>query len=127
MITSGPHDAVHTLFGRYNNLDVDYWTPDNPDGTHPRPNQNQEFPIFGQTLGFFDGDFVKVRSITLGYDLPQPLVQQINAESLRLYLRANQPLILSPYVQNHKGVDPEYPELDTPSTRTFRFGVNLTL
>lgn len=127
MITSDPHDGINSLFGRYNNLDVDYWTPDNPDGSHPRPNQNQEFPIHGQTLTFFDGDFVKVRSVTLGYTLPQPLVQQINAESLRLYLKANQPLIVSPYVQDNKGIDPEYTGLDTPSTRTFRFGVNLTL
>lgn len=127
MITSDPHDDVNSLFGRYNNLDVDYWTPDNPDGAYPRPNQNQEFPIYGQTLSFFSGDFIKVRSVTLGYDLPQSLVQQINAESLRLYLKANQPFIFSPYVQNHKGIDPEYPELSTPSTRTFRFGVNLTL
>lgn len=127
MIISDPHDDVNSLFGRYNNLDVDYWTPDNPDGAYPRPNQNQEFPIYGQTLSFFSGDFIKVRSVTLGYNLPQSLVQQINAESLRLYLKANQPFIFSPYVQNHKGIDPEYPELSTPSTRTFRFGVNLTL
>ena len=127
MITSDPHSDINSLFGRYNNLDVDYWTPDNPDGTAPRPNQNQEFPIHGQTLSFFDGDFVKVRSVTLGYTLPQPIVQQINAESLRLYLKANQPLIISPYVQDNQGIDPEYTGLDTPSTRTFRFGVNLTL
>lgn len=127
MIESDPHTDVNSLFGRYNNLDVDYWTPDNTNARYPRPNQNQEFPIYGSTLGYFSGDFVKVRSVTLGYDLPQPFVQRMGAETLRLYLKAEQPLIFSPYVQNHNGVDPEYPELDTPSTRTFKFGVNLTL
>jgi TonB-linked SusC/RagA family outer membrane protein len=127
MIDSAPHTSMNTLFGRYNNLDVDYWTPDNTDARYPRPNQNQEFPIYGSTLGYFSGDFVKVRSATLSYSLPSSILDRVNAQTLRLYVTAEQPFIFSSYVQNHNGIDPEYPELNTPTTRSFRLGLNLTL
>src|SRR2546426_5107449 len=54
----------NVLAGRYNNLAVNYWTPTNPSNTDPRPNVDQEFPPFNSALGFEDGSFVRVRSIT---------------------------------------------------------------
>jgi TonB-linked SusC/RagA family outer membrane protein len=129
MIESSAHTSggFNGLFGRYNNIDVDYWTPDNTGARYPRPNQNQEFPIYGNTLGYFSGDFVKIRNATLSYNLPRSILDRINAQTLRLYVTAEQPLIFSTYVQNHNGIDPEYPEVNTPSTRSFRLGLNLTL
>ena len=126
-IDSAPHTSMNSLFGRYNNLDVDYWTPDNTDGNFPRPNQNQESPIYASTMGYFSGDFVKIRSATLSYSLPGSILNRVNAQALRLYVTAEQPFIFSSYVQNHNGIDPEYPELNTPTTRSFRLGLNLTL
>lgn len=129
MIESSAHTSggFNGLFGRYNNIDVDYWTPDNTGARYPRPNQNQEFPIYGNTLGYFSGDFVKIRNATLSYNLPRSILDRINAQTLRLYVTAEQPFIFSTYVQNHNGIDPEYPEVNTPSTRSFRLGLNLTL
>lgn len=129
MIDSAPHTngGINGLFGRYNNIAVDYWTPDNTDARYPRPNQNQEFPVYGSTLGYFSGDFVKIRSATLSYSLPRSILDRVNAQALRVYVTAEQPFIFSSYVQDHLGVDPEYPEVNTPSTRSFRLGVNLTL
>ena len=129
MISSAAHTngGTNGLFGRYNNIDVDYWTPDNTGARYPRPNQNQEFPVYGDVLGYFSGDFVKVRSATLSYNLPSSILSRVNAQALRLYVTAEQPFIFSTYVQNHNGIDPEYPEVNTPSTRSFRLGLNLTL
>jgi hypothetical protein len=129
MIDSAPHTSggINGLFGRYNNLAVNYWTPGNPTNRYPRPNQNQEFPIYGSTLGYFSGNFVKIRSATLSYSLPSSILERVNAQALRFYVTAEQPFIFAPYVQNHLGIDPEYPEVNTPSTRSFRLGVNLTL
>lgn len=127
MIQSDLHDALNTLAGRYNNLDVDYWTPNNQDAPYPRPNQNQEFPIYGSTLSYFSGSFVRIRDVTLGYNLPSSLLGAVNVEALRLYLSANRPYVFSPYVQDHQGLDPEYTGLDSPPTRSFEVGLDLTL
>lgn len=138
-IRSRFHDSNNTLFGRYNNIDVDYWTPNNPTNAYPRPNQNQEFPVYGSTLSYFDGSFVKVRNVTLGYTIPNALSSKLKIQSLRLYLSAQNSLIFSTYVSEHKGIDPERaltPDannqersaeigFDTPSTRLFLFGLNV--
>ena len=68
MIRSQFHQSFNSLFGRYNNLAVDYWTPNNPTNAYPRPNQNQEFPKYNSSMSLFDGTFVKVRNINFGYN-----------------------------------------------------------
>jgi TonB-linked SusC/RagA family outer membrane protein len=138
MIRSLFHSDNNTLFGRYNNLDVDYWTPNNPTNANPRPNQNQEFPIYGSTLSFFDGSFVKIRNIAVGYNFKSSLLTKWGVESLRLYASAQQPFIFAPYRQKHKGIDPEVAGTrannrenaaqiggDTPSSSLLLFGVNV--
>ena len=118
---------INDLFGRYNNLDVNYWTPDNSSGEYPRPNQDQEFPIYGSTMSYFSGSFVKIRNITLAYSLPSSVIGRLGAQALRVSLGVRQPYIFSPYVQDHNGLDPEYTELDSPPTRSFTLSLNATL
>ncbi|MFB0909073.1 MAG: TonB-dependent receptor, partial [Spirosomataceae bacterium] len=60
-IRSNFHTSNNSLFGRYNNIVTDYWTPENPTNVSPRPNQNQERPIWSSSMNIFDGSFVKVR------------------------------------------------------------------
>ncbi len=134
MIYSTFHEANNTLFGRYNNLDVDYWTPNNPTDAYPRPNQNQERPVYSTSMAYFDGSFLKIRNINLGYNFPESWAARIKAQSLRLYVSAQQPLIISSYVNRHQGVDPEGIDfnsdseqlpVDTPPLRTWLFGLNV--
>lgn len=134
---------INTLEGRRNGPRVDYWTPDNPTNAFPRTGEQQ--PKFGTTLGYFDGDFAKIRSINLGYTLPEALLENIGISSTRVYLTADNPFkaFFSDYV-DMGGIDPEpsgrdgntgTPGLgrrlivtpDTPVTRSFIFGLNLTL
>ncbi len=125
MITSGFHDgAWMQLQGRYNNLKVDYWTEKNPTNKYPRPDENSERPIYSSTLRYFDGSFVKIRNINLGYNLPEAAVKRIRFQGLRLYLSAQQPLIFAPYRQKEKGIDPEYTSVNTPATTMYSFGIN---
>ncbi len=138
MIRSRFHDSNNSLFGRYNNLDVDYWTPNNPTNENPRPNQNQEFPIYGSTLTYFDGSFFKIRNVSIGYNLPASWLSRFKIQSLRFYASAQQPLIIAPYRQKYKGIDPEVAgtrnnnrenaaqiEGDTPSSSLWIFGLNI--
>jgi len=127
MIRSRFHDNNNLLFGRYNNLNINYWTPNNPTNDFPRPNQNQEFPIYGSTLSYFDGSFVKVRNISLGYNFTTAIAEKMKMKSLRVYMNVQQPFIFATYRSKYKGIDPEgNRELngDTPATSLFTFGVN---
>ncbi len=107
MIRSAFHSNFNTLFGRYNNLAVNYWTPDNPTNDYPRPNQNQEFPKYSQSMSYFDGTFIKVRNINFGYTFSENAAKRIGLSSLRLYSSIQQPFIFSEYRSRHKGIDPE--------------------
>jgi predicted dithiol-disulfide oxidoreductase (DUF899 family) len=116
------------LFGRYNNLDINYWTPNNPTNEFPRPNQNQEFPIYGSTLSYFDATFVKVRNAALGYNFSKNVAAKMKMQSLRVYVNAQQPFIFATYRSKYKGIDPEGDrELNgnvTPASSLFTFGIN---
>jgi TonB-linked SusC/RagA family outer membrane protein len=107
MIRSAFHDNFNSLFGRYNNLAVDYWTPDNPTNSYPRPNQNQERPKYNSSMSYFDGTFVKVRNINFGYTFSEAAAKKIGMTSLRLYSSIQNPFIFSNYRSEHKGIDPE--------------------
>jgi TonB-linked SusC/RagA family outer membrane protein len=107
MIRSAFHDNFNSLFGRYNNLAVDYWTPENPTNAYPRPNQNQERPKYNRSMSYFDGTFVKVRNINIGYTFNENAAKKIGMSSLRLYSSIQNPFIFSNYRRVHKGIDPE--------------------
>ncbi|HJY23446.1 MAG TPA: TonB-dependent receptor [Hanamia sp.] len=120
---------VNTYQGNYNNLKVDYWTPTNHQNTFPKPNFASSNPVNRSQLGYFDGSFLKIRSMSLGYNLPPAILQKLTARSLRVYATASDPFILfSPY-RKAGGIDPEGTGtvgIDTPSTWAFIFGVNVS-
>ncbi|MGS2763395.1 SusC/RagA family TonB-linked outer membrane protein [Sinomicrobium sp. M5D2P9] len=97
MVSSRFHDDNNTLFGRYNNLDVDYWTMDNPTNDFPRPNQNQERPRDASTMSYFDGSFIKLRNVSLGYNLPKSVTDNLGLSSLRLYVSGQNLFFISKF------------------------------
>jgi TonB-linked SusC/RagA family outer membrane protein len=85
----------NTLAGRYNGVAVDFWTPNNPSNTAPRPDKNTENPVFGDARGYEDGSFVKIRNITLGVTVPQRYVERVGASSARIYFTAQDPWLFT--------------------------------
>ena len=130
-ILSGFHQNNNQLAGRYQQIKVDYWTPKNPTNEFPQPNKDQEFPVFNQTLIYFDGSFVKIRNINFGYTLPSSLTKKLGIESLRLFSSIQQPKIWSEYITKYNGVDPEVSESGTtnsgvtPATKIITAGLNV--
>jgi len=137
-----PNSYINRLDGRRNGIKVDYWTPENPTNDMPAPNVNF-VATRSSVLGYFDGSFLKIRSINLGYNVPKRLVRFIGDDcSVRLYSSVVDPFIFfSPYIEKG-GVDPEpngtgagsgdpVPSralsvgLNTPPTTKFIFGVNV--
>ena len=115
-----------TLQGRYNNLNVDFWTEDNPTNDHPKPDGSREYPLYSDSRGYGSGDFLKVRNMQLGYNLPKRILSNIGIKSMKIYLNADTPFIFSGLASN---LDPEAYDgeikSETPSTRMFSLGVNV--
>ncbi len=107
LIRSRFHDNVNQLAGRYNNLNLNYWTPNNLTNDFPQPVVTQEFPKNGSALTYFEGSFFKIRNINIGYNLPDDVAKKLKMQSVRIFASIQQPLILAEYRQKYKGIDPE--------------------
>lgn len=80
------------LVGRYNSRKVDYYTPNNTNSEYQKPIYSAGFgdTYFG-TLGYRSGSFIKVRNVSLGYNLPQKITSDIGLSKLRFYVQAQNP------------------------------------
>ena len=143
---------LNMLTGRRNNIDIDYWTEQNTGAKYPKPGgiQSGDNPKYGSTLGYFDASYLKVRAITLGYNFENlKAIKDLGISRLRLYATVQNPFVLFSPFNNESGLDPEtnswanqntavaYGEYsgkhkmpivgyNTPATRNFLFGVNVT-
>ncbi|XOV91638.1 MAG: SusC/RagA family TonB-linked outer membrane protein [Bacteroidota bacterium] len=108
---------------RYNGLDLNYWTEDNP--TNDYYGVWQANP-YRQAIQYKETNFWRVSNITLGYNLPQTVLERINFSRARVYVQADNPILI--VKDRVMWLDPEYDSGtyrdDLPST-TFILGVNL--
>jgi TonB-linked SusC/RagA family outer membrane protein len=130
MIISGFHRDLNQLAGRYQQMKVDYWTPNNPTNEFPQPKSNQEFPVNNGAIINYDGSFVKLRNINFGYTFSPKIAQKMGMESLRLFSSIQQPYIWSSYRSKYNGVDPEtqtqiVERNVTPAISIMTFGLNV--
>ena len=141
---------LNLMTGRRNNVKVDYWTPQNTDAKYPYPAGvlSGDNPKYGSTLGYFDASYLKIRSVTLGYNFAQNnFIQDAGIAGLRLYVTVQNPFVMfSPY-HKESGMDPETNSYsnqnaavpasynlrrlltigtNTPSTRNYLIGIRLT-
>lgn len=102
-----PNAYYNRLDGRRNQIVVDYWTPENPTNDMPAPNVNIDASRTN-VLGYFDGSFLKIRSINLGYNVDPKHTKFIGpGAKVRIYSSVTDPFIFfSPYIKKG-GLDPE--------------------
>lgn len=110
---------------RYNRLDLNYWTITNPTNDYfgvwqPNP--------YREAIQYRDASFWRVQYITLGYTFPASILQRANISHLRLYVKADNPLLFTK--EKNVWMDPEFNsgtyQDDVPFS-TVMFGVNLSL
>ncbi|MFB9296127.1 TonB-dependent receptor [Persicitalea jodogahamensis] len=83
------------LQGRFAQRVVDYWTPDNPTNNYPSPNYNSAAgDPFRSSMNYQDGSFIKVRNVSLGYNLPGTITSKLRMANCRLYLQMQNPGLL---------------------------------
>jgi hypothetical protein len=106
----GSSGYLNMLNGRRGNVKVDYWTPDNTDAKYPKPGglASGDNPKYASTLGYFDASYLKVRTISLGYNFQNSdWMTKAGISRLRLYVTAQNPFVFfSPY-KKESGMDPE--------------------
>ena len=135
--------------GIYENQ-MDYWTPENTDAFYPRPYPGSmaggNVPGIGagaqnfypQSRYLIDRSYLRFKTLTVGYTLPQSLTKKWFIEKLRLYVSAEN---LCELINN--SIAPVDPEIDAsefttantygswgridPMMRTVSFGLQLTL
>ncbi len=107
-----------------NQREIDYWTPSNTGAEYQKPILGQATSgsqdAFSSLLGFKKASFIKVRNISLGYNLPKTLLRNATLSHAKIYAQVVNPFSLK---QSVDGFD-----LDTGRTyfnRSFVFGLEI--
>jgi TonB-linked SusC/RagA family outer membrane protein len=109
------------------------WTKPGDVATHPLPSYNNSSKANSTSSRYLeDGDYLKLRSLSVGYNLP---IEKWNIRNLRFFFTADNLLTFTKY----SGVDPEIPVdpdrnyevtgvtgvSNYPITRKYIFGINI--
>ncbi|MFC3417306.1 SusC/RagA family TonB-linked outer membrane protein [Algoriphagus hitonicola] len=110
------------------------WTPENPNATVPIVERTTNFSTSEQANSYYieDGSYLRLQNVTIGYTLPEALLDKYNLQRARIFAGANNLFTLTGY----SGLDPAVGgSADTtfgidignyPVTRGYTFGVNLS-
>lgn len=132
---SGLHDQ--RFWNNATDILTDAWTDKNQTGKkYARPVFNDNVSngsAMPLDMNVFKGDFIKLRTVSLSYNLPSSLVQRAKLSSFRIYASAQNLGIISGYpgpdpevasngnTTNGQGVDRN----TTPNSRTITVGLNV--
>ena len=143
---NGPSSYLNLMTGRRGNIKVDYWTPENTDAKYPAPNGvlSGDNPKYLSTMSYFDGSYLKVRNISLGYNFNESLLKNTGV-NMRMYFTVQNPFVMFSEFNKEMGLDPETNSrgdqnvatggynnriltvgFNSPSTRNYIIGINLT-
>ncbi len=121
------------LFNSLQNIYENRWTTPGQITTVPRPiNGNAEVLGSGSTVGsrfYEDASFMRLKTLTLGYNLPNNLLRKAKIEKTRLYVQAYNLQTWSKWT----GFDAEFVSLGNgnngaiPQPKTITFGIQLGL
>ncbi|MEO0332569.1 MAG: hypothetical protein AAF223_12955, partial [Bacteroidota bacterium] len=115
-----------TLSGKLNGVEVDYYTPENPSNTFPRPSFDTT-PLYLNALAVRDASYIRLRTVSLGYTLPNKVTSRLNMDQIRFYITGTNLFTNTDYI----GYSPEVNIRDTfsnadtgyPDARSFTLGV----
>ncbi|GEP97071.1 TonB-dependent receptor [Chitinophaga cymbidii] len=110
----------------------DRWTGPGTSNTTPRAIYNLAYNLYNSSRWMEDGSFLRLRTVSLGYELPKSWLSRAKISRLRVYLQADNLWLLT----NYSGLDPEVSSnmdprfigednLVLPQPRSFNAGINL--
>ena len=107
--------------GMYQQREISYWTPNNTGADWQKPIYNQSGgDPYSSLLGFKDASFVKIRNLSLGYNLDRALCKSIGINGAKVYIQGRNLGMLCSSI--------DFMDLDTGATyynRGFTVGLNV--
>ncbi|WP_416444334.1 SusC/RagA family TonB-linked outer membrane protein [Leeuwenhoekiella sp. A16] len=112
----------------------DYWSPTNVDASFPRPRRGDDNQnLFVSDRYIEDGSYLRIQNVTLGYNLPDAVLDKLNLTNIKLYGTIQNLYTFTDY----SGYDPEIGAYNGdalqmgvdrgryPISRTFTLGLNV--
>jgi TonB-linked SusC/RagA family outer membrane protein len=112
---------------------LERWTPENPSDIYPRANRNADYLHMSDRY-LEDGSYMRIKTITLSYDLPSEAMKVLRLTKVKLYVTGQNLFTFTKY----SGFDPEvgsfgmdntrmgYDFGSYPSVKTLIFGASIT-
>ncbi|MBN1927176.1 MAG: TonB-dependent receptor [Prolixibacteraceae bacterium] len=137
------YSPFHREFTDFNSkqiIDVPYYVRENPytearySNTYPQPTYQGDY--WGEDADEYgypgynkDASYVRLQNASIGYTLPEKLIQKLKISKCRIYLNAVNPYVWTDY----EGFDPEWAgasvdgeNQNSTSFSIYQFGINLT-
>jgi TonB-linked SusC/RagA family outer membrane protein len=111
---------------------LDRWTIDNPNpnAAYPRllSSADNTQNLKQSSFWLFNAAYFRIKSLSLGYNLPKSLTSKINVQGIRVYASSNNPFTIAAD-KRMKDFDPETSSARAsyPQLKTFSFGLNVSL
>ena len=109
------------------------WTGPGSTNTYPRIINGYSFNQKNSDMLLQDGSFIRLRALTLAYNLPRKALDKMKMKGFRIYLQGDNLFLLTKYAgwdpEVSANLDPRFfgvDNLSVPQPRTYTFGVNLT-
>jgi TonB-dependent starch-binding outer membrane protein SusC len=119
-------------------MSTDAWTPENQDADFFRPTvNNKTWNLAHNSMFVRKGSYVKLKTVTLGYNIPTELTKKIGISKMKIYFSCNNVLTITKY----EGADPEIGSTNEsnndwssigidrgyyPQSRQYLLGANIT-
>ncbi|MFA5299276.1 MAG: TonB-dependent receptor [Lutibacter sp.] len=111
-----------TLQSVRNGIKVDYWTPENPSTSYPRPSYLGAPANIG-TMAVADASYVRLRTLTMAYNLPAAVLSKLKMSNAKFYVTGTNLITWTDY----KSYSPENNPNDFPDTKSITLGLNIGL
>ncbi|XOV91583.1 MAG: SusC/RagA family TonB-linked outer membrane protein [Bacteroidota bacterium] len=119
------NDNVQGAEVRYNTLKKNWWTPENPTNEWVK-NELLATQMGGASAHIYEiSDYVRIRDVTLSYDLPENILGKVGIDKLAIYFTGRNLLTFTQWT----GMDPALVDEDSqqgiPMQKEYVFGLNL--
>ncbi len=105
---------------RGNQRQIDYWTDNNQNSEYQKPFYSVgSGDNYSASLGYQKASFIKIRNISMAYNLPAKAIKSMHMSNLRVYLQVANPGMLFSQI---KFMDMD--AVSMYSNRGFTFGIN---
>lgn len=110
------------------NLIESRWSPnatdeENAKAKYPKLTTNSANIYANSDFYLFDGSYMRIKNITLGYTIPPEVTKKVSVSKLRVYFSANDLPAFSSYPS---GYDPEWNRSGDLITSSYIFGLNVS-